>query len=167
MAHLVLTDGGGEGKRFEFTSDVTRIGRRDENDVTLDSGSVSGTHAEIIRTAEGFELRDLGSTNGTFLNGERVQTARLHRNDIIRLGNVSLMLDGDDVPPAPADGAAEPMPISRTTVTIHPPAPGERQAAPPAAFQQTRKLNHLWPVFLGLILAAVAAAFVFYIRNIL
>ena len=63
MAHLVLTDGGEQGKRFTVTSDVTRIGRRDENDVTLDSGSVSGTHAEIIRTAEGFELRDLGSTN--------------------------------------------------------------------------------------------------------
>ncbi len=167
MAHLVLTDGGGQGKRFTFTSDVTRIGRRDENDVTLDAGSVSGTHAEIIKTAEGFELRDLGSTNGTFLNGEPVQTARLHRNDVIRLGDVSLMLDGDDVPTAPADGAAEPAPISRTTVAIRPLDPGERKAAPPAAFQQTRKLHHLWPIFLGLILAAVIAAFVFYIRHIL
>lgn len=165
MAHLVLIDEKEQGKQYELSSDVTRIGRRGENNVPLNSGSVSGTHAEIIKTAEGFELRDLGSTNGTFLNGDRVQTARVHRNDVIRCGGVSLMFDGADVPMAPAGDAAEQAVLSRTTVSIRPLGPSEQKAAPPAAFQQEGKLRRLWPVLLGLILVAVIIAFVFYVLN--
>ena len=167
MAHLVLTESSEHGKQFDLIGDTTRIGRHENNDIAIDNSSVSGIHAEIVKTADGLELRDLNSTNGTHLNGKRVQTARLHCNDIIQLGDVTLMVDGDDVPPAPANDAenADVPPITRNTVAIRPLAPEDQRLLPPPDFQSTHKLRHLWPVFIGLILLAVIIAFVIFIRN--
>lgn len=168
MAHLVLTESGEHGRQFDLTGDTTRIGRYEKNDIALNNGSVSGIHAEIVKTADGLELRDLNSTNGTRLNGNCVQAALLHRNDIIRLGDVTFMVEGDDVPPAPAndEGNTDISPIPRTTVAIRPLAPRDhRLLPPPPAFQSTHKLRHLWPVLIGLILLAVIVAFVVFVRR--
>ncbi|NLL83001.1 MAG: FHA domain-containing protein [Lentisphaerae bacterium] len=166
MAHLILTGGTGQGKRYELSAEVTRLGRRPDNDVSLASGSVSSTHAEIVKTTEGFELRDLGSTNGTFLNGERVDTVRIFRNDIIRLGDVSLMLDGDDVPQATSnDDEAEMLPLSRTTVAIKPLDARDAQAATPAEFKSGNKLSKLWPLFLGAIILAIMAGIYLFVKK--
>ena len=167
MAHLVITENGEYGRQFDLTDGTTRLGRYEKNDITLDNGSVSGIHAEIVKTDDGLELRDLNSTNGVRLNGKRVQAALLHRNDIIRLGDVSLMVDGEDVPSVPADGNEDTAvpPISRNTVAIRPLAPEDQRVVPPPDFQSTRKMRHLWPLFIGLILLAVIIAFVMFIRN--
>lgn len=63
------------------------IGRHASNDLCFDSRNVSNYHAEILNEATGLVLRDLGSTNGTFVNGERVRQRKLEHGDQLRIGN--------------------------------------------------------------------------------
>ena len=58
---------------------LIRIGRDDVNDIVLDELSVSRKHAEVRPADDGFEVVDLGSTNGTFLNGRQITRAALRR----------------------------------------------------------------------------------------
>ena len=99
MAHLIVLDGPHKGQRHELIREVTRIGRHATNDFAVDGPSVSGTHCEIRRSAEGLTVVDLQSTNGTYVNDERVDEADLERNDVLKLGSTSLMVGGDELPP--------------------------------------------------------------------
>lgn len=66
-----------------------RIGRNQDNDVTIDDTSVSRHHATIVQTASGFVICDNNSSNGTFINGQRIEDeAVLKQNDILKLGTV-------------------------------------------------------------------------------
>lgn len=65
------------------------MGRGSDNDIIIDSGSVSGKHAEMHRVKGGYELRDLGSTNGIKLKGNRQQVITLHSGMTAHLGDVS------------------------------------------------------------------------------
>lgn len=83
----------------EFVGHKLTIGRLVDNDVTLDDGSVSGRHAEVDLGGDVAVLRDLGSTNGTFLNGEQVTgEAGLREGDEIYFGGVRSVF----MEPAPA-----------------------------------------------------------------
>lgn len=62
------------------------IGRGDDCDLVLDEATVSRRHALLRRTPQGWDLRDLGSTNGTRVNGWRVERAALHPGDELALG---------------------------------------------------------------------------------
>ena len=73
----------------EFVGHRLAVGRLSDNDVQLDEGSVSSRHAEIVVDEGAAVLRDLGSTNGTFLNGEQVVgEASLREGDEIYFGSV-------------------------------------------------------------------------------
>lgn len=66
-----------------------RIGRNQDNDITIDDSSVSRHHATIVQTASGFVICDNNSSNGTFINGQRIEDeAVLKQNDILKLGTV-------------------------------------------------------------------------------
>ncbi|MCK9532036.1 MAG: FHA domain-containing protein [Gammaproteobacteria bacterium] len=76
------------------------IGRRRGNDIQLDDPAVSGVHAVLLITPSEYlesypvvQLEDAGSTNGTLVNGERIQRRRLHHGDIIRLGQHELVYE--------------------------------------------------------------------------
>ena len=78
--------------------DLTRrrrvtAGRHPSNDLRLGSQTVSSFHAELLREEDGILLRDLGSTNGTFVNGELVESKRVGHGDRIRMGNHTLVLE--------------------------------------------------------------------------
>lgn len=71
-----------------------RLGRADDCDLVVDDPLVSRYHAELRLQPEGYELVDLGSHNGTFLNGRRVDRARLEELDIVEIGHHSFRLVG-------------------------------------------------------------------------
>ncbi len=87
---------GGEvdGKVWESDT-LLRAGRLTSLEVVLDDGSVSRRHAEVRSTDQGWRLRDLGSTNGTFLNGTRLGPGEwpLRAHDVIRCGKITLVVD--------------------------------------------------------------------------
>jgi len=74
--------------------DKLRIGREAGNDLVLDSPVISRRHAAIERFADGVHVRDLGSTNGTFLNGNAITVAVMGEGDSVRIGPYKLLLRG-------------------------------------------------------------------------
>ena len=69
---------------------VQSIGRADDNDLHILDRTVSSYHARIFTYLDASYIEDLGSTNGTYLNGKRIQKHTLHSGDIIRLGKHEL-----------------------------------------------------------------------------
>jgi hypothetical protein len=84
---LVLRSGGGRaGESFEAIGDKALIGRSPECDVFLDDVTVSRRHAELVREANVFTIRDLGSLNGTFVNRQRIESSVLEDDDEVQVG---------------------------------------------------------------------------------
>ncbi|NLT34444.1 MAG: DUF3662 domain-containing protein [Gaiellales bacterium] len=79
----------------EFRSARVVLGRGSEADYRLDDPNVSRRHAVIVRESGGLHLRDLGSTNGTFLNGRTVNSAILRSGDVITLGESQITVETD------------------------------------------------------------------------
>lgn len=85
--HIELPDGSSVS-----LGDALRIGRTSSNQLALDDGLVSRHHASIQRIGDSFWVIDLGSSNGTFVNGQQIiQPSRLNNQDVIRIGNVALV----------------------------------------------------------------------------
>jgi FHA domain len=71
-ALLVVRRGPNVGARFLLDADLTTVGRHPEADIFLDDVTVSRRHAEFLRSGRNFEVKDLGSLNGTYLDGNRI-----------------------------------------------------------------------------------------------
>lgn len=86
----------------DFVDNKLTVGRLSDNEVQLEEGSVSSRHAEIVLQGDGAVLRDLNSTNGTFLNSEQVTgEVNIKRGDEIHFGNVRAVFEEPPaVPPA-------------------------------------------------------------------
>jgi pSer/pThr/pTyr-binding forkhead associated (FHA) protein len=91
VALLIVTHGPNAGARFLLDLDVITAGRSVDSDIFLDDVTVSRQHAEFRRTGSGFAIVDLGSLNGTYLNGERVNEARLRGGDSVQIGRFHLI----------------------------------------------------------------------------
>lgn len=74
--------------RFQLDRTTVTLGRGSENDIAIDSRSVSVKHAEMVRVEGGYELRDMGSTNGIKLDGERQEVIQLKNGLFVALGDV-------------------------------------------------------------------------------
>ncbi len=101
MPRLIITLDGATLRDIPVTQERTTIGRRPHNDIVIDNLAVSGEHAALERRAEGFFIEDLGSTNGTFLNGRAVRRTALKHQDTIGIGKYQLrFLDDAGVAPS-------------------------------------------------------------------
>src|SRR6476619_1134722 len=99
QAVLVMFRSDGERRSFSIARDMTVIGRREDCDLRIPLGEVSRKHCRLIRDGDTLKLEDLGSSNGTFLNGSRVQEAQLSPGDTIQVGPVVFVVQVDGEPP--------------------------------------------------------------------
>ncbi len=88
---LIVKRGPNAGSKFFLDTDATVVGRHPDSDIFLDDITVSRRHAEIRRAGTGFELHDVGSLNGTYVNRERVEEGPLHSGDEIQIGKFKLV----------------------------------------------------------------------------
>lgn len=89
-ALLIVRRGPNMGARFLLDADVTTAGRHPDADIFLDDVTVSRRHTEFVRRGTNFELRDLGSLNGTYFEGDRVETAALTDGSEVQIGKFRL-----------------------------------------------------------------------------
>jgi hypothetical protein len=99
LPRLVITGGTGEGQEFKLRAKAT-LGRAPDNDIILEDPKVSRHHAVIALTEERYSITDMGSANGTFVNGIRVvhESHPLRAEDVIALGDMELTFY--EVPPS-------------------------------------------------------------------
>ncbi|HYG23815.1 MAG TPA: FHA domain-containing protein [Verrucomicrobiae bacterium] len=137
MSRLVINPGTSQATEITLKPGVNTVGRGSHNDVQISDASVSGSHCELTLQDGCLALRDVGSTNGTFVNGTQVQTATFADGQPFRLGSVEVCFYSSATAPAAASraSAAEPQKLvlsssgsGQPSLVIAPPAtPG----APP------------------------------------
>lgn len=127
MPRITITapDQNSQPYRFQLDREVVSLGRGSENDIVIDSGSVSTHHAEMRRVIGGYELHDLGSTNGTKLEGVRYPVVPLQHGSLVHLGDVNFEISLTDEEQAmlaqeasAAAGYAAPMEVPVSTQPI-------------------------------------------------
>jgi pSer/pThr/pTyr-binding forkhead associated (FHA) protein len=141
-AQLVPLDGGAP---VEVVKDLTLVGRKEECDLRLDHKSVSKMHCVLVKTDGLLLLRDLGSTNGTRVNGHRVRRAALMPNDELTIAGYKFKIHF-------GDAAAEPVhPQNHTQRMSADEMPPPKKAPPPVAekppIPRPVKPNHLPDVY--------------------
>lgn len=94
MAKLVVLTEGLKGQSHELTVERTTVGRVEDNTFQLAEPSVSSHHAEILLKGSDVVIKDLNSTNGTYINGEKITEAVLKPGQTVRFGQVELRLEG-------------------------------------------------------------------------
>ena len=97
MARLVIKSPGLENGVIELNLGANRLGRGAKNDFQIDHFTVSTHHCEIVLTEDGVTVRDCDSTNGTFVGDRRVKEAKLSAGQVLRLGDVELLVDNTEV----------------------------------------------------------------------
>jgi len=90
MAKLVLTFNGDFVKEFDLDKEIITIGRKPGNDIHIDNLAVSGTHAKILTILNDSFIEDLGSTNGTIINGDKISKHPLQNGEVIVIGKHEL-----------------------------------------------------------------------------
>jgi pSer/pThr/pTyr-binding forkhead associated (FHA) protein len=96
--NLVLFKKNGTQKGFALPSQVTVIGRRRDCDLYIPLMAVSRKHCQLIQNQDSLKVRDLGSRNGTYLNGERVEEATAKPGDYVQIGPLTFLIQIDGKP---------------------------------------------------------------------
>jgi pSer/pThr/pTyr-binding forkhead associated (FHA) protein len=113
MAKLVIQNQGMTGRACELHTDRTTIGRVEDNTFQIADPSVSSHHCEVHLRGSDIFIRDLNSTNGSFINGNKIEESILKPGQVLRLGQVELKLEVEGAAPtAPAPGST-PAPMKK------------------------------------------------------
>ena len=109
MPKLIVSIDGVVIKEVPLTKERTSLGRRPYNDIVIDNLAVSGEHAVVHLRGDHVEIEDLGSTNGTWVNGRRVDRSPLTPGDRVRVGQLELVVEqpSADASRAGIEAAAE------------------------------------------------------------
>lgn len=145
---LIERSGPNPGETFELNKDVLTLGRDVTNDIVLADPEVSRQHARIKRTPGGYVLEDLGSTNGSFVNGERLVSPRvLNPGDLVGLGeDVSLTFEAAAAESAATVMAGPGQGLPQQPAQQRQPTPPAQAAAPPppAAIEEEGEGRRTW-----------------------
>src|SRR5438874_5717600 len=91
QACLIVRRGPAAGTKFTLDGDLVTVGRHPQSDIFLNDITVSRRHAELKRAGVRYEVTDLGSLNGTYVNRARVDTSKLSSGDEIQIGKFRLL----------------------------------------------------------------------------
>jgi pSer/pThr/pTyr-binding forkhead associated (FHA) protein len=128
MAKLVVLTQSMAGRSFDLATERTTVGRVEDNAFQIAEPSVSSRHCEILLQGADIVIKDLNSTNGTFINGEKISEGVLKPGQTLRLGNVELKLDVPGAPATPASSSSTSAPV-----------PGASAAPPPSPASPPKK----------------------------
>lgn len=182
MAKLVVLSAGMNGRTHELNVDKTTVGRVEDNTFQIADPSVSSHHCEVLLRGTEVVVKDLNSTNGSFINGDKISESVLKPGQTLKLGQIELQLltEGMPIPeprapvaPAPAPGSVAPSagaPMKKMDSTMVVPRGVNlnelSEGARPPGFDSTtkgfsKKKNNTNQMFIiGAIIAAVVIAIV-------
>ena len=134
MPKILVSLPDGSTATHELAEASISVGRLADNTLQIEDASVSSHHAELVREGDDYLLRDLDSTNGTFLNGAAHSEGKLKEGDQVRFGNIETLYESEN----PAD--AQPMPME-AGVALQPAAQSVRPSnfANASPFQTKKK----------------------------
>src|SRR3954451_5466525 len=113
MPRLVVLSEGMTGRSYELKVDKTTIGRVDDNSFPIPEASISSHHCEVLLRGSEVVIKDLNSTNGTFINGQQITgEGVLKPGQVVRFGQVEVRLDSG----APAAAPAAKRPVDSTLI---------------------------------------------------
>jgi pSer/pThr/pTyr-binding forkhead associated (FHA) protein len=139
--HLTIIKGFNKGEVYPLEADEIIIGRGEENEIVLNIAEVSRTHAILTKAEEGFMIKDLGSTNGTYVDKKKIGGKYLLKpGDTVMLGEAIYMTYQADLDPEETLVAPRPEEFPSPEVTAVTPKPAEvpREPAPPTAPRKSR-----------------------------
>ncbi|MCB9419038.1 MAG: FHA domain-containing protein [Ardenticatenaceae bacterium] len=136
IARLVVQQGPEPGTSFLLTADVIRIGRTAGNDIVISDPEMSRQHAQLVRQADNYAIQDLGSTNGTFVNYQRVTgLTLLSHGDVIAFGEAVTLAYWDE---SATDSQPVPPPVlhEQRPKAVPPPRQPAASSPPPVSFAE-------------------------------
>jgi adenylate cyclase len=101
MPYIHKKNGDDKTSNYPIVNKSTTIGRSDENDIVLRNVGISRKHVKIYKKAKNYFLADLGSSNGTKVNGKFIQKIKLSHNDVISIGTCDLIFFTDELSAPP------------------------------------------------------------------
>jgi pSer/pThr/pTyr-binding forkhead associated (FHA) protein len=160
----IVNEGPTRGMQFDIRVPLAHIGRGAHNDIVVKDESVSDTHAKLQRRDDGWYVCDVGSTNGTYVGGQRiVNERRLDGVPDLRFGGVKMIFRPRDAGQEMHKGTRVVAGIDRSKLRPATPAhPAPQQTAPaPQPEQRSGIPGWVW----GLVVLAIAAAVGFFLLN--
>ncbi|VAX02565.1 hypothetical protein MNBD_GAMMA19-1147 [hydrothermal vent metagenome] len=95
MAKITINRENFQVDERELEQGSLSIGRNQDNDLSIDDPAVSGHHAQIVTVFDSSYIEDLGSTNGTFVNGKQAKTHTLHNGDVLTMGHYQILFQSE------------------------------------------------------------------------
>ncbi len=165
MPYLQIMSGERKGQKFGISKDVT-IGRSADNTIHVDDAAASSKHCMVTMQGDEFAVVDNNSTNGTYLNGQKVEGSEiLNAKDVIKLGEVELMFDGADI-----KRTLEPTTASapNTRISIRPGAgPNATVFIKGSGFDKKRDNTKLWFLLGGIIAVILLGGVIWFLFTIM
>jgi pSer/pThr/pTyr-binding forkhead associated (FHA) protein len=171
MARLVVLTEGFAGRAYELKVDKTTIGRVEDNTFPITEGSVSSHHCEVLLKGSDVVIKDLNSTNGTFINGKRVTEDVLKPGQILRLGQVEMKLEAAGASAPATTATTSRKPVDQTMViqqeAIRTQIIEGPKGALPTSKGFSKKTNSVnrWFIIGGIILGLIIIGLLIFVVN--
>ncbi|RME03150.1 MAG: FHA domain-containing protein [Planctomycetota bacterium] len=132
MAYLLIPDPQkGKAKKIPIKKDRFQIGKKSHNDLVLGAAGISREHCVIFKQGSRFRIKDLGSSNGTFVNGKKIQETSLKNSSTIRLGSLELLFKEEENPSAPSAATSQTSSSSPSSTGTSPAPSSTRSVSSP------------------------------------
>lgn len=167
MPRLVLLTEGFTGRSFELKSERSTVGRLEDNTFQIPAPSVSGHHCELIVSDDTLTIKDLDSTNGSYVNGEQISEATIKLGEIVRFGAIEARFEESKSAGSSGKKKLDQTSVLPQGVNLNELEQGTQRISigKGTSFKpKNRKGKTIWMVIAGVVILAVVGvlAFVFF-----